>query len=460
MKTKTIFILGLILTTLIAGVIYKKFQQPAELTTEEFDALDLSFDKEKVEKIALMKGKDQMLFDLVKTDGRWSVVNFFKARGDLNKINNLMQKIQTAKGELRGHDKELFKDFGMGEDEGYRLTLSDAHGEVILGLNLGTKRTNYDRAFIRKSDSDDVYLSNAGLFEAMGLYADPSKETPKAEFLVQGTLFDVNPEDINRLEIKRFKDGKELIAAQVFREVDAGDSSKKRWKYGRSERLTTLDAEKLKSFLKSFGNYQTSKVYDLKAKDYGFEKPSWRMSLGLDGGKEIVVLAGGENPETKGRYMQVSGEPVVFEYSTYALQAVDVDDSKFFIDNPFGIDPTKITKLVIHSQSEELSFQPVEKKWDTLITYMNDIKGITVSQLLLEAEEQQKAQNPKQWIEITQDGGAAPIKIEVGETVIVGNNIKVYAARLAGNPSVFAIAEGYYKTLFENLSRLADPSTA
>ena len=56
MKTSQVFTLGVILLILIAAVIIKQQQKPAQLATEIYAPLDLSFDKDKVTRIAMVKG--------------------------------------------------------------------------------------------------------------------------------------------------------------------------------------------------------------------------------------------------------------------------------------------------------------------------------------------------------------------------------------------------------------------
>ena len=140
---------------------------------------------------------------------------------------------------------------------------------------------------------------------------------------------------------------------------------------------------------------------DPAAKDYGFDRPRWQMKLGLEGNQELVIKAGDEDPETKAIYMQVTGEPVVFQLPSYNYQNIDIDDSKFFIDNPLEINPEKIEKLSLHTDTKNLQFNPKEKKWDSLTNYLNDLKTLSVVGLLFESAEQKKSEASNRfWIEI------------------------------------------------------------
>ena len=237
--------------------------------------------------------------------------------------------------------------------------------------------------------------------------------------------------------------------------------TKRKWKYIRPEVPFALDAEKLKQFLNGIPNWKASQVLDPKEKDFGFDKPVAQIILGLegDGGSNILMKVGSQNPETKGRYVQVSNEPVVFEISDYYFKNFDVDDSRFFIDNPLVVDTDKTDDLLIHTPQKEWKFNPKQKKWDTLTSYLNDLKTFSVSRLLFDAQEKGKVKSPGSfWLEIKKEGGASPVIIDLSEELTYDNN-KQYAAKKRDNTQAFTISEAVFKKTFENLDRLAEPKS-
>ncbi len=161
MKTKQIVILAIILAVLVGGIFWKQRQKPAEFVTEEYTALHLSFDAGKATKIEISKGKDEKAAILVKKDGQWTIANFLNARADRQKIDGLLKAVQEAKGELRGKDKSLFKDFGITDEGAYRLNILDSNDKPLFALLLGTKKPAADSVFLRKGGSDLVYLTTA-----------------------------------------------------------------------------------------------------------------------------------------------------------------------------------------------------------------------------------------------------------------------------------------------------------
>ncbi len=464
MNTKQIIILAIILGALIAGIYWKQRQKPAELVSEEYAALHLSFDAEQAAKIELAKGKAEPAVTLVKQNDRWLVSNFLNAGADKNKIEQLLKVVREATGEIRGKDPSLFKDFGIADEEAYRLSVFDSENKPLLVLRLGIKKPSYEAMFLRQDGSNSVYLTTADVFGQMGLWGDPATESLKADYWAALNLVNLKVDQVEGLETKRFIEGREIITASVVREPDPSDATKKKWRYTRTEVPFALDVEKIKQFLNTLNGLQASKALDPNQKDYGFSKPHWQMKLGLEGGAEIMLTAAKQSSETaspqsaetKASFIQVTGEPVVFQFQDYHFQSIDIDDSKFFVDNPLAVDPEKTEKLTIHADSKELTFQPKEEKRDALTSYLNDLKTFSVAKLLFDPSEQKSVQSPGRfWVEIQKEG--ATFLIDVGS--MISEQEKQYAAKRRGAAQPFAIREAVYQKLFDNLDRLNPPKT-
>lgn len=460
MKKSQIIILASILGVLIGVVIIQQLKQPAEVTTEEYSPLTLQFDSSKVHRMEIWKGSKGKLVELAQTPQGWRVINFFNTRADQEKINQLMKQIQDLKGELRATDPSLFSDFAIQEDQAYRLILMDQNNEAVLDLLLGGKKPNiYDSVFIRKNGSNSVHLGKTDFFGYLGLWGDPEKESPKPDFWAHLSFVSSKADSINGFEAKRWEEGKELVTASVLRTIDSADSTKRKWKYNRPEVPFALDAEKLRQFLNGVPNWKATKAIDPKEKDFGFDKPRKLITLVLDSGEnpKVLMTVGAQNPDSKGHYVQVAGEPVVFEISDYYLRNFDVDDSRFFVDNPLIVDPNKTERLVIHGPEKDLVFNPNQRKWDSLTGYLNGLKTFTVSRLLFDPKEKNKVKSPGRfWLEIKKEGEASSVIVDIGEELTFNNN-KEYAARKRDGSQSFAISESVFKKLFDNLDRLAEP---
>lgn len=450
MKPKHLLILGVILGVLVLGVIAKQFVKPPEIATEEYAPLELSFDEARVSKIEIKKGREEKLVELIKEGEKWRVANFLNARADQDKIREFIKMLREAKGELRAKDKSLFGDFSISEEQAYSILLSDEQGALLFQIFLGEKKPKYDAVFLRKGDSEMVYYVDRDIFGQMGLWGDPTTERPKREHWASLRILDSSIDQIQRLEVRRFLKGKGFVSAGIFREVDPNDPSKKRWKFLRETIPFALDAEKVKQFLNSLKDWKATQVLDPAGKDFDFSKPEWQMRLSLEGGGEIVLSKGKVDEATREPYLQVSGDAVIFRISDYTLKNMDIDDSRFFIENPLEVAPEKTEKVVIRADRKKIDLSPKKKKDEAVNTYLEGLKTLAVARLLFDGEEKKVTSPSRFSLEIQKEG--TPLQVlEVGE--VVSEEKKEYAARMRHSPQAFAISEAFYKKVFDNLDR-------
>lgn len=460
MKPKQLIFLAIVLTILAGAVFLRGLRKPAEIAQEEFAPIDLSFDWEKVSKIQIGKGggdeKSLTLFTMIKSDkGQWHIPDFGNARTDQEKITRLFDEIRKSKGELRAKDPALFPDFKIGEHDAYRILLFDSDWKSILSLYIGAKLGGDNLIFIRRGDANDVYLSEANLLGELGIYGDPEKEKPTMEYWAATDIVKIETDQVSKIETRRFQQGSEILTTSVVREVEPADPTKKKWRYTRPGTPFVLDAEKIKQFLLTLGSWRATKVLDAKAKDYGFANPSWQMRLRVEGSQELTLTAGAQDPETQSYYMQSSLEPVVFLLNWHYFENFDIDDSKFFADNPLSVDPEKTEKLVIQAEAKKMSLEPKAKKTDAVTSYLNDLKSLTVAKLLFDPAEQKKVKTPSRYSIEIQKEGSPPKTLDVGD--IISEQTKQYAVIKRGESQPFAISEDMFKKLFENLERLSEP---
>ncbi len=457
MKSKQILILALILGVLVLGVLAKQFQKPAELATQEYAPLDLSFDSGNIASIEISKAGAASPIQLAKENNAWKVTSLWNARADQDKINRFFDAIKGAQGELRGTDQALFADFGIEDNKAFLIDLKDGTQKSVLTLLIGTKKADYASLFVRKKGVNLVYLTNANLLAEMGIYGDPAAENPAGDYWVSTSLLQIQIDSIQKLETKRLMNGQGIVTAAVLDTPNLLDSTKKQWQFLRNDLPFALDAEKVKQYLNGLTTWRAQKVLDPNAKDHGFLKPTWQLTLTSQGGKQITMTAGGRDAASESVYMKVSSEPVVFQLSKYYFENMDIDDSRFFVDNPLGIDPDQTEKLVTRAGKTEMRFSPKEKKGDALAGYLNDLKTFSVSKLMFNAADQKKVRSPSATFIEIEKSGAPSQRIDVGE--MISQETKEYAALKRGHAQVFTIPEDSFKKLFDNLNRLTEPKS-
>lgn len=451
MKLKHLVIFAILLAILVVAVVFKTHQKPAELTTEEYAPLNLSFDSAKVSRIEIGKETNPKIVEIVKNNaGEWVLPTFFGARAEEKKIQELFKTFPEAKGELRAKDKALFPDFGLTEDKAYRIAFLDASAKPVFTLLVGPKITQYASAFVRKADSDQIFYVGADIFGKLGIYEDPEKATPGNEYWASGVVAAPKADLIDSLEIQRTSGAKQVSVAHVRRETDPNDLSRKWWKFMSAGAPFSPDAAKIKQFFKVFETSPASKALDPKAKDYGFSSPRWQMKIHQDNGQEIVITAGAEDPATQGTYLQVTGEPVVFLLPKYYFTNLDVDNSKFFADNPLSVDAEKVEKILIRTPSREVTLSPKTEKREAVTKFMEALKGFKVSKMVMEPGAKPKF--GAYWIEIQNEGDGKSLVLDVEESKLKEKTL--YTAQLRGVDAPFEITESTFKGLFGNLESL------
>lgn len=452
MNSKQLIVLAVILGILILGVVLRQVRKPAELATEEYVPLHLTFDESAVSRIEISKPKnvkDEEYVKLVKQNETWKVESLSNAQADKDKITSFLTAVQEAKGEMRSKDKSLFKDFGIDDDKAVKILLADSSGNSLLTFWMGTKKAGFDSYFVRKDDSGVVYLTETNLLSRIGLYGDAEKDALDNHYWASTTVLELDPEKVERFEIYRFAGTSDVVNASVKR-----NPADRKWQFTRADIPFEIDPEKVKQYLDSFKGWRAQKVEDPAGGNYGFDKPEWRMNLTVDG-KEVTVTAAKPETDSKNYPLQVSGEPVIFQLVHYYFENMDVDDSRFFKTNPLDADIDKTEKLIVHADKKEFKLKPKERKWDGLTNYFNDLKNLQATKLLFNPPDQKKVRpSGRYWIEIQEQGKPAQF-LDVGEMIALDQ--KEYAAILRSKPVPFAVSESHFKNLFENLDRLKAP---
>ncbi len=454
MKQKHLVIFGVLLTLLVVAVIFKRQQKPAELVTEEYVPLNLSFDTAKVAVIEIGKDKDLKVVEIKKdASGAWVLPTFFNSKADEKKIQGLFKTILEAKGELRAKDKALLADFGLSEAAAYRIGFLDASGKPVFTLLVGSKRPLGAAVFVSKTGSEQVFYTEADLLGLIGIYGDPEKASLLSDSWASLILAEPKADLTDELVIKRFDKGKEMVASHVRRETDPNDPAKKWWKYERPGVPFAPDAAKIKEFFKIFEARPAFKALDPQAKDYGFSAPKWQMKLHQDNGEEILIAAGNEDPETQGIFMQVSNKPVVYVFPKYYFGSVDVDDSQFFADNPLAVDPEKSEKIFVHAPSGEVVISPKEDQRDVVKQYLDKLKALRVMKLSFDPAKKIDASSGQlYWIEIKREGVPETAFLYVEGRVLEGG--REFLAAKKGDAQPFVISENTFKDLFGNIDAL------
>ncbi len=320
MKPKQIVILALVFAVLLAGVFFKEIRKPKQITGNGYESVRMAVSPFKTSRIEIAQGKD-VLVELIQDNKRqWRIPALWNARADQQKIRQLFSRLSAVRGELRGNDASLFKDFGLEEDKALQLRFADTKGEIYQTILINPKKPDIKHTFIRLAGSNKSYFASTDFLTLIGsLGSEPTKPNP--EFWADLTLLNAEMPDI--VKIQTWRGDKPALGLEL---VPSKDPAIKEWKYLQNQSQEPAQ-EKADGFLGALLSARASRL--LNPQDYVFLKPVWRMSVTLANGKTIQLKAVIKDKTVKTYAVQVSTEPAIFELSPYYFDNLNSEDSKF-----------------------------------------------------------------------------------------------------------------------------------
>lgn len=452
MKTKTIYTLSAILLFLIAGIVIKQTQRRPEFSALDTVRLNLAFEESQAAKMTVLKqkgtGDSVPQVEMVKTDGKWILSSLWNVRADEKRIDNFFEAVQKAKGELRGKSKNVFGDFGIDDSQGYHVTVTDAQGKALVQFVIGTQKADYGSLFVRKKDSEEVFVTEANLFGLMGVYGKPEADEPQPDYWADKQFADFAIPQVTKIESLSYQNGS--VSASVMLEKEGGQ-----WKFSGQEQPFSPGPEKVEQFLAALQGGRAQKILDPQGREYGFTSPRWNLRVSFQSGDPLELTLGlPETSEEKTFFLRSSMSPAVFLVSSYDLEAVRVGADWFFGSNPFRIEVSKIQKIIIHADKEEKIFQPNVKTWDALTGYLETMQGFSIRKV-----EVKKPKFGKYWIEIKRSDEEKPFVLDVSDVAVQMGDEKVFPGQKRGSGAFFALTGAQFSQFFDNLSRLDEPQT-
>lgn len=437
MNRRQIVLLAVILALLAVGITLKQFRKPRGVETQETASLVLNFDPSAAAGIKIQKGQTDPVIELVKKETGWVVPSRWETRADETKIKNLLAHIGRLKGEARGNSKELFGDFGIGDDQAFHVSVSKNGGSEtvvadrgeILHLAIGVKNPGWQDLFVRLAGQDTVYLVSSPLLADLGIGGNPETAQLQPDTWVDLKLLSFDPEQVERVEIKeKGADWRELAGQLPF----------------------DKDPQKWTSYLENLRNTQAAGLADPQGKEYGFETPEWELKIALKEGNPIILTAGAAKSDSIDvRYVKISASPAVYYAPRYTLEKIKPDEGRFIAANPLGIDKIKLDKLTVHTPAEEISVTPKQESWPGLDEYLDLLKGLYLSKI--SSGEKTGGPGGKYWLEVQSEGKAAlrlvcdrPVDAKSKEALCANST----------NPVPFTITEATFQNLFEHPDRL------
>lgn len=349
MEKKQILILVLILGALTIGIVAKSWIQANDFTVQSGvtteDAVLFQLDPAKVERILIGKGPSTPPIELFKEKDLWRVKSLWGVRADAGKVKNLLEKLQSAKGELRGTQKKLFSDFGIRDEEALSIIITDAGNKALLDLRVGIQQAGMQGCFLRKAGSEEVYLSEVNVPGLLGIYASLKEGLPLNDYWADVTLFNLQAEKVQKITVHFIKNGVKTMTAGVALVVDSKDTTKKTWSFlQRPDKSSSLDPEKVTRFIATLNSIKAIGVADPNGKNYGLENPSLEVAV-TEGDEETVLSLGAKDEKANIYFVKLSNSTTVFTLTAYYFEDLGIDDTRFLKEPPPPAADSKKSKI-------------------------------------------------------------------------------------------------------------------
>jgi len=331
MKPKQIIVLSVILVVLALGIFLKTWVRSAADNAglaEKSDSMITSFDPSKVDRILIAHGAEPTSVELKKEKGSWEVKSLWNAKADPVKVQTLIQKLHSVRGELRSTGKKFFPDFEIRDTDGFSIKFLDAGNMPLADLRLGKKRAGEEGYFLRKAAGESIYLVDLNMAELLGIHADFDEAAPLSSVWADLSLFNLDPEKVTKITAYQLKKGEGTMVLGLSRTTDPKDPAKSFWEFQRRDMTLPIDPEKVLKFIATLISIKAQKVVDPGGKNYGLEQPVWQLAVS-EGDKKTILSAGPKTGKEGLYYVKTSARESVFVLNAGFFDDLNVDDTHF-----------------------------------------------------------------------------------------------------------------------------------
>lgn len=453
MNKKNVHALLVIFAVLVGGIFIRQQQVHRGVVTEDYASLDFSFDRARVSKITLARaGKTEI--SAVKESGGWVLPDLWNAQADSKKVDDFLNGLVTVRGELRADDETLLADFGIEDTGALSIQLMDEKNVLLADLRIGAKRAGTASVFMRRANSNAVFLADMDLFRMLGIYGPEIQEPLQPRLWADLEPLQVRPADMSQLEVVRYEGTQAVPLIQLKKE--AGEN--KPWTFSNAYSHFTLDAGKVDTYLRALATLRGSGVVD-PAGSYGFEAPALQLKIQTPE-KLWTLTVGKESADQRSRYLRVDGESTVYEIPKFTFDDLAADDSRFFTSGLAGLDKAVVEAVVLTKQGQEKRFAAADANTDAFQSILQTLRTLEYTGLLLSEGDKKKSHTPGLDVVTVEVKDADKIILDLGERIegASGQGAR-YAAQLRADPVIFSVSEADYTRLFEALKPAAAPET-
>ena len=124
-------------------------------------------------------GDDGAVWEARKGDDGWVIASAWDAPADGERLQELLDRLDGMRGEVRGEGEALAADFGVDEASAARLEIGPGPGEDAAVLLLGKAGDSPQAHFVRREGEDSIRHVARGVTSLLGLVGDSREPQPQ-----------------------------------------------------------------------------------------------------------------------------------------------------------------------------------------------------------------------------------------------------------------------------------------
>ena len=288
LKHNLILLIVLIIFASVILLFERPFENKAKKTREEAPPLFPDLKIEQVKKIVVKKSNTTTTLE--NRDNVWYILDKEAYPADLTIVEGVIKKIQGFKKiNLASRKKDKHSLFGVKEGMGVEVTLLGPEKKELARFLIGKTGPDFLSTYIRKADSDDVYLHDDYL------RGDFDKQVNNWR---DKTILAFNPNEVVTLTISKRKEKETLVLTK---------DTQGNWQF--EEPISSLaENPPTEKLLTTLGNLKAIDFADeeKEVKESGIDDPTYQITVRLKDNRKKTLLVG--NKKEKGQYYAKNDE--------------------------------------------------------------------------------------------------------------------------------------------------------
>jgi Domain of unknown function (DUF4340) len=314
--------------------------------------------------------------ELEKKADHWEIVKPLRARGDDQKINDLLAQITTAQiQQFVAEDRGDLRPYGLAEPRGSvtLFAVDDKTGQTLqIGGPAGAGEKDKDQVYVRFTARNAVYTLPKKIEEILAL---------KPADLRDRHLVRIDTNILDRITIEAPGKGKTILARKDETWTIASRSNQPANSSEVNRMLDLLKAEQVTKFVEDVAS-------DLPK--YGLDKPQLQVTLSSFASENTPESTAGEHPFATIAFGKIEGdnvfarlgeEPFIVAVRRSLLDNIFVDPLQWQEVAIFRFKPDEIHKLTVRTDREFALVRNDQKQW-TWVKGSEPINTVNVQSLL------------------------------------------------------------------------------